>query len=90
MSDTTIFILLSQLLYSNDPIGINFGDNVDEYDNEAGTILPRLNKELQLEEVMSIVHEEFVYWFSSCCAGDKEKYRSISEQIVTTVLPCLK
>jgi len=33
---------LSSLLFEEDPVGINFEHNADEYEPEAGTILPRL------------------------------------------------
>jgi len=37
-----LFGSVSSLLYRHDPIGIKFGDNTDEYNLEAETILPRL------------------------------------------------
>ena len=30
-----------QMFFEADPIGINFGDNADEYEPEVDTILPR-------------------------------------------------
>jgi hypothetical protein len=54
---------VSAILFRHDPIGINFEDNIDEYDSEAGTILPRLRSGLSAEETTTIVHEEFVRWF---------------------------
>ncbi len=38
------FQRLSRILYAHDPIGINFGDNTDEYDPEARTILTGLKR----------------------------------------------
>jgi hypothetical protein len=32
------------LLFEADPMGINFGDNADEYDPETSSILPRINR----------------------------------------------
>ena len=55
---------ISAILFRYDPIGINFEDNTDEYDAEAGTILPRLRGDMSAEEATAIVHEEFVRWFS--------------------------
>jgi hypothetical protein len=37
-----LFTEVSAILFRHDPIGINFEGNTDEYDPEAGTILPRL------------------------------------------------
>ena len=37
-----LFDSITALLFRHDPIGINFEDNVDEYEPETGTILPRL------------------------------------------------
>src|SRR5262249_46858932 len=54
---------VSAILFRHDPIGINFEDNTDEYDPEAGTILPRLRRDLSVEQMTAIVHEEFVRWF---------------------------
>ena len=33
--------LVSEILLTGDPIGINFEDNTDEYEPEVGMILPR-------------------------------------------------
>ena len=40
-----LFDSMAALLYRHDPIGINFDfdDNKDEYESEAGTILPRMS-----------------------------------------------
>ncbi|HVT88841.1 MAG TPA: hypothetical protein VHD56_08325 [Tepidisphaeraceae bacterium] len=37
-----LFSALSSAMFQHDPIGINFGNNTDEYDAEAGTVIPRL------------------------------------------------
>jgi hypothetical protein len=51
---------VSAILFRHDPIGINFEDNTDEYDSEAGTILPRLKVGMTVGEVQRVVHEEFI------------------------------
>ena len=38
-----LFESVAALLFKHDPVGINFDHNTDEYESEAGTILPRLN-----------------------------------------------
>src|SRR5262245_41494236 len=65
---------LSDILFSEDPIGINFEDNTDEYEVEADTILPRLRGVHSVEDVRAIVHQEFVKWFEAFIAGPPEKY----------------
>ena len=33
------------------------------------------------DDVVAVVYEEFQYWFGPDDAGDKERYRSIAEEI---------
>lgn len=73
---------ISAILFRHDPIGINFEDNRDEYDAEAGTILPRLRGDMTAEEATAVVHEEFVRWFSHGDAGPEGKYASIATEIL--------
>jgi hypothetical protein len=72
---------LSALLFEEDPIGINFEDNTDEYDLEAGTIVPRLKDCHGVEDVSAVVHEEFVHWFDEEIAGPPERYAKIAARI---------
>lgn len=74
---------VSAILFRHDPIGINFEDNTDEYDPEAGTILPRLHRDLFSEQTTAIVHEEFVRWFDRETAGPRERYSAIAAEILT-------
>lgn len=74
---------VSAILFRHDPIGINFEDNIDEYDPEAGTILPRLRSGLSAEETTAIVHGEFVRWFERETAGSRERYSAIAAEILT-------
>lgn len=74
---------ISAILFRHDPIGINFEDNNDEYDPEAGTILTRLRRDLSTEEATSIVHEEFVRWFEPESAGSRERYSAIAPELLT-------
>ena len=81
------FDLLSRILYEEDPIGIAFGDNTDEYEPEVRTILPRLAACGSVEEVREVVHEEFVRWFEEDTAGDPETYAATARRIWEELLP---
>jgi len=76
-----LFDSMASLLYRHDPIGINFDDNKDEYEPEAGTILPRLSSCRSVEDVLQVVHEEFVRWFDRGTAGPPEHYEKIASEV---------
>jgi hypothetical protein len=76
-----LFDAVSSLLFRHDPIGINFETNADEYDPEAGTILPRLRTCKTAADVQRVVYEEFVRWFDSNTAGRAAGYSKIAEEI---------
>jgi len=78
-----LFDFTAALLYRHDPIGINFDfdENTDEYEPEVGTILPRLNSCRSADDVLQVVHEEFVRWFGSGTAGPPEHYRKIASEV---------
>jgi hypothetical protein len=69
------------LLFHDDPIGINFESNTDEYRSEAQTIVLRLAEATSERDVAVIVHEEFVRWFDRQIAGPIERYRSVASAI---------
>lgn len=74
---------VEKILFTLDPVGINFGDNVDEYGPEAGTIIPRLEAASSEADVHRIVHEEFVQWFGEETAGDasRQVYKDSAKEI---------
>src|SRR2546427_6210614 len=76
-----LFDQVQSLLFRHDPVGINFETNMDEYDSEVGTILPRLRSCASAEEVCRVVHEEFVRWFGTDTAGSREHYSKIGTEI---------
>lgn len=76
-----LFEDLSACFFRHDPIGINFESNTDEYDPEAGTIIPRLSACANEKDVLSVVHEEFVSWFGDDVAGPKSKYVEMSAEV---------
>lgn len=70
-----------EILFRNDPIGINFEINTDEYEPEAGTILPRLKEARSPEDLQNIIHQEFVRWFGADIAGSRAKYAKIAQEV---------
>jgi hypothetical protein len=78
-----LFDSMAALLYRHDPIGINFDfdDNKDEYEAEARTILSRLNSCRSVDDVLQVVHEEFVRWFDRGTAGPPEHYQKIASEV---------
>jgi hypothetical protein len=76
-----LFDLVSALLFRHDPIGINFGDNTDEYECEVETILPLLRNCNSAKALVRVVHEEFVRWFDADIAGPPGRYQEIASEI---------
>lgn len=76
-----LFDTVAALLFRHDPVGINFEINPDEYQAEAGTILPRLRGCQSEEEVRQLIHEEFVRWFDADTAGPEERYAKIASEV---------
>lgn len=76
---------VQEILFRNDPMGINFEDNKDEYDPEVSTILPRLKETKSEIDVHNIVYDEFVRWFGADTAGNKDSkmYKSAASEIWT-------
>jgi hypothetical protein len=75
-----LFASVSAILFECDPIGINFDDNTDEYDAEAGSIIPRLRECSSEHDTRRIIHEEFQKWFSDT-AGDESRYTECALKI---------
>lgn len=70
---------IESLLFTSDPMGINFEHNTDEYEPEAQTIALRLPEAATAAELHRIVYEEFVRWFGE--AGSEEQYAPIAADI---------
>ena len=77
----TLFAAVSGAMFHRDPVEINYHFNTDEYDAEAGTVIPRLKDCASAEDVASVLHEEFVRWFGSETAGPRERYLDLSTDI---------
>ena len=79
--DPIFFAAVSKAMFERDPIGINFADNTDEYDAEAGTVIPRLASCRSAEDVAQVLLEEFRSWFGVETAGDLPAYRALAADI---------
>ena len=80
---------LSEILFAEDPAGINFETNTDEYEPEVSAILPHLNKCNSLDDVNRVVCEEFIKWFSGTAAFP-ERYPKVAKRIWEEVIPELE
>ena len=76
-----LFDATAEMLFRHDPIGISFENNVDEYEPEVGTIPPRLRSCKAADDVLTVVHEEFVRWFDPVTAGSRERYAEIASEL---------
>jgi hypothetical protein len=76
-----LFDVVASILFDADPIDINYETNTDEYEPEAGTILPRLNEASTVDDVARIVHEEFLHWFGAEEADAVQNYQPVAARI---------
>lgn len=67
--DPTLFAAVSEAMFRHDPIGIDLGGNSDEYETEAGTVIPRLSRCVSAADVEQVLREEFTRWFGADIAG---------------------
>jgi hypothetical protein len=70
-----------EILFRNDPIGINFEINTDEYEPEVGKILQQINESSSPQDLQKIIHQEFVRWFGADIAGSRAKYARIAQEV---------
>jgi hypothetical protein len=73
-----LFDVIAAVLYRADPVGMNFGFNPDEYEPVAEAILPRLNSCKHEDDVLRVIHEEVVRWFSLQDVGPVARYRDVA------------
>lgn len=76
-----LFDQATGLLFRHDPVDLNFGDNADEYDSEAESILDRLPCCASAAAVHVVVYEEFVRWFGARVAGPSANYAAVSQAL---------
>ena len=72
---------VARLMLTHDPVGINFGCNSDEYEPEAGTVIPRLSSCKSAQDVQAVLHEEFCRWFDKLNAGPLSSYEALARDI---------
>ena len=75
-----LFDEVSKILFRLDPIGVNLGENKDEYDREAAAVLPRLKECKSQRNARKVIHEEFVRFFEGL-AGPVEVYNEPAKEI---------
>ena len=74
---------VAAILYELDPLHITF-DGIapaDEYEPEAGTILPRLRSCSSVDDARRVIYEEFVHWFGPDNAGSESDYQEAAERL---------
>lgn len=75
-----LFQRVVEILFEHDPVNINCEVNPDEYEPEAGTIIPRLADCSGPIEARKIIHEEFIRWLYDGI-GEEDEYTNIAKDI---------
>ena len=79
--DPQYFEAVSAVLFEHDPVGINYGNNYDEYDPETATIIPRLPECNSESDVSELLQDVFVYWFTEQLAPNDDVVHAIARDI---------
>jgi hypothetical protein len=69
---------VSVILFEEDPAGVNFEHNTDEYESEVELILPSLRSCSSEEDVQRAVHAAFLKMFSEETANPSDRFRRIA------------
>jgi hypothetical protein len=80
---------LNDILFDEDPALVNFEVNIDEYEPEVWTILPRLRVCRSSEEVEQVLREELQEWFGDQALISTAKCQRIAQRVWTEVMPHL-
>lgn len=71
---------MREIFNRHDPMGLIVdGAPADEYDNEIGTVVPRLRSAAGPDAVQRILVEEFTTWFGD--AGPAERYAALAGDV---------
>ena len=84
--DKDTFEEVCAILYKHDPIGLNFGDNSDEYQYEADYVVLRFREAENTKELAIIIKEVFANQFDQKLANNKhalETYDPIASEVWT-------
>jgi len=75
-----LFGRVTEILIKHDPMRIGYEVNPDEYEPEAGTIIPRLANCSDYLDARKMIHEEFIRWFYDD-VGDETEYTDVAKEI---------
>jgi len=76
-----LFAEVAEILLKHDLIKIDYEVNPDEYEPEAGTIIPRLPDCSNAIEARKVIHAELVKWFDDELAGKEDDYTDLASDI---------
>jgi len=74
------FSQVAEILLKHDLMGIDYEVNPDEYEPEAGTIIPRLTDCSDYLDTRKMIYEEFVRWFYND-VGNETEYTEAAKEI---------
>jgi hypothetical protein len=78
--DPQFFAAVEKAMFEHDPIRINYEINNDEYEDEAGTVIPRLVMCSSSGDVLTVLLEEFGKSFGGSL-GDRDRYVALANDI---------
>jgi hypothetical protein len=76
---------VSSILFEQDPGGVNFGDNRDEYESEVDMILPRLRACTSADDVQGVLIAVFRKMFDEETVRSRAQFRGIATLIWTEI-----
>jgi hypothetical protein len=78
---------VERAINESDPIDLlEIGAPSDEYSPEIWTIVPRLASVERLDDVVTVLHEEFIRWFGDDTAGPRHAYEAPARRIWEAVM----
>jgi hypothetical protein len=75
-----IFNSICEILFQCDPVGLNFDENIDEYEGEAILIEKELNKIKNINDLSEIINSIFTQQFTEKI-GSENKYKQVVNEI---------
>jgi hypothetical protein len=83
----SLVVAVERAINDTDPIGLlEGGAPADEYGPEIGTIVPRVVNAQSIQEVTTVLHEEFARWFGDNTAGPRHVYEAPAGKIWEALL----